>query len=579
MRIVEWDIVRFSVEPHHVSPVFLEGYKNLVGLANRPPNRAGDTPALGTVRMETRSMTLLKEVRALGLAGLVGLWAAVAAPAQDKLADAVAQEKPAGNTKARTEAPAKPKVVVFRLNQTLTEKPGEDLSALFGSGSVSLRDLVERMKRAADDAQVKAVVLLFDGGDMGYAQVEELRQAMSRLKEKGKPVYAHADELSTGSLVLLSGAARLSTVPTADVWLTGMYGEAPYLRGLLDKLGVVPDYLTCGDYKSAAEIFMRTGPSPEAERMENWLFDSIFETSVGLIAEGRRTTPEQVKAWIDDGPYTAETACEVGILDAVEHRQDLEALLKKEYGDEVVFDRKYGKKEEPKPDFSSPLGIFRFWGELLSAGAKKVADEKPAVGIVYVQGPILLGSEQGLSLLGEEVALSSRVRRAPDDAAADDTIKAVVLRVDSPGGSAVASEIILDATRRVKAKKPFVVSMGNVAGSGGYYVACASDLIFADRSTITASIGVVGGKFATEALFDKLGIEFHPYKRGKNAGLLASGQPFTQDERAKLQSWMDEIYETFRGHVTAVRAGRLKKPLDELAGGRVFTGAQALELG
>jgi protease-4 len=208
-----------------------------------------------------------------------------------------------------------------------------------------------------------------------------------------------------------------------------------------------------------------------------------------------------------------------------------------------------------------------------------VADEKPAVGIVYVQGPILLGSEQGLSLLGEEVALSSRVRRAPDDAAADDTIKAVVLRVDSPGGSAVASEIILDATRRVKAKKPFVVSMGNVAGSGGYYVACASDLIFADRSTITASIGVVGGKFATEALFDKLGIEFHPYKRGKNAGLLASGQPFTQDERAKLQSWMDEIYETFRGHVTAVRAGRLKKPLDELAGGRVFTGAQAIELG
>jgi protease-4 len=121
--------------------------------------------------------------------------------------------------------------------------------------------------------------------------------------------------------------------------------------------------------------------------------------------------------------------------------------------------------------------------------------------------------------------------------------------------------------------------MGNVAGSGGYYVACASDLIFADRSTLTASIGVVGGKFATEALFDKLGIEFHPYKRGKNAGLLASGQPFTPDERAKLQSWMDEIYATFRGHVTAIRAGRLKKPLDELAGGRVFTGAQALELG
>src|SRR5262249_40089091 len=159
------------------------------------------------------------------------------------------------------------------------------------------------------------------------------------------------------------------------------------------------------------------------------------------------------------------------------------------------------------------------------------------------------------------------------------SIKAVVLRVNSPGGSAVASEIILDATRRAKAKKPFVVSMGDVAGSGGYYVACASDVIFADEATITASIGVVGGKLATVDMWKKIGVTFKTYKRGENAGLLASGAPFTQGERERLQSWMDDVYEVFKGHVQAIRGGRLKKSLDELAGGRVFTGKQALELG
>src|SRR5262249_34656873 len=154
-----------------------------------------------------------------------------------------------------------------------------------------------------------------------------------------------------------------------------------------------------------------------------------------------------------------------------------------------------------------------------------------------------------------------------NEAAQDDSIKAVVLRVDSPGGSAVASEIILDATRRVKAKKPFVVSMGNVAGSGGYYVAGGSDVIFADESTITGSIGVVGGKLVTTPMWKKIGVTFKEYKRGENAGLLSTSQVFSPGERERVQAWMDEIYAVFKGHVTAIRSDRLKKPIDELAGG------------
>lgn len=155
----------------------------------------------------------------------------------------------------------------------------------------------------------------------------------------------------------------------------------------------------------------------------------------------------------------------------------------------------------------------------------------------------------------------------------------MVLRVNSPGGSAVASEIILNATRRVKAKKPFVVSMGGVAGSGGYYVSLGADTIFADATTITASIGVLGGKFATTEMWKKIGITWHSSRRGANAGLLSSDAPFSDAERAKMQTWMNEVYGVFQGHVVAARGPKLRKPIGELAAGRVFTGRQALELG
>src|SRR5205085_5197410 len=194
-----------------------------------------------------------------------------------------------------------------------------------------------------------------------------------------------------------------------------------------------------------------------------------------------------------------------------------------------------------------------------------------AVAVVYVDGPIVIGGGTP-SPFGGATARAVAVRKALDEAARDDSVKAVVLRVDSPGGSAVASEIILDATRRVKAKKPFVVSMGDVAGSGGYYVACGADTIFADESTITGSIGVVSGKFATNDMWKKVGVTFHAYQRGKNAGILATDKVFTPEERKRMQAWMDEIYDVFKGHVVAIRGKKLKKPIDELAGGRVYTG-------
>src|SRR5262249_39411503 len=237
---------------------------------------------------------------------------------------------PAKTADKKADEKTKTVVPVFRLKGSLAESSG-DAGSLFGGNSLTLKDLVERLKKAADDKDVKAVVLLPESG-IGSAQTEEIRQAIAKLRAAGKDVLVHADSLNMREYVLASGASRVSIVPTGELGLTGTYGESPYLRGLLDLLGVKPDFLTCGAYKSAGEIFMRTGPSPEAERMQNWLLDGVFATSIKLIAKGRNVDEAKVKDWIDNGPYLATKAKELGLIDAVEHRQDFEALLRDKYG-------------------------------------------------------------------------------------------------------------------------------------------------------------------------------------------------------------------------------------------------------
>lgn len=481
----------------------------------------------------------------------------------------------------KSEESKKPKTIaVFRLSGSLSERPTADDFPFGGEQSGSLHQMVERMRKAAKDDDVAGVVLLLDDANLGTGQIEEMRRALAEIKQAGKEVYAHVESLSTGKYVLLSGVSRLSAVPTADVMITGIYSESPYLRPLLDKIGVQPDFFTCGEYKSAAEMFMRAAPSPEAKENLTWLLDSIYANYLKLIAEGRGTSEDKVREWIEKGLYTAEGAREAGILDAVEHRQEFVAELKKKFGEDLKFDKKYGQKKPLEVDLSSPFGLLKFYSELL-AGSKPARSSKDAVAVVYVEGPIMAGSAapDPFSFAAGAIAYSTPIRQALDEAARDDKIKAVVLRVNSPGGSAVASEIILNATRRVREKKPLVVSMGDVAGSGGYYVACGTDTIFADSSTLTGSIGVVMGKLATKGLWDNLGVHWEEHRRGPKSGILNSGQPFTDQERAELQAWMDDIYETFKGHVLEARKDKLKKPIDELAGGRVYTGKQALELG
>jgi protease-4 len=500
------------------------------------------------------------------------LWGAVLTLVLAAMAAPAATNEPPAKEKVRSIVP------VFRLEGALTEVPADDSLAMFGAPGDSLKDLVARLTQAANDSAVKAVVLLPDTATLGLGQVEELRAAVSFIRSHGKDVYVHADSLATGQYVLACGASRIAVVPTGLVTVPGLDGSSMHIRGLLDKIGVKPDFITEGAYKSAAELFMREQPSPEADEMMNWLFDSWYASLKDLIAQGRKADAEKVQGWLDSGVFTAEQAKTAGLIDAVEHHADFEAMLKERYGKDVVFQKKYGRHDQLDLDLSSPFAFFKIWGELLH-GPDNTNASKPAVGIVYVSGDIMDGKGGSNPLASSVGAFGTEIREALEKAAADDSIKAVVLRIDSPGGSATASEVILDATKRLKAKKPLVVSMGDVAGSGGYYVACAADTVFADATTLTGSIGVLSGKFATTEMWGKAGITFKEYKRGQNAGIFSTDAVYSDSERARMRAFMDDVYGVFKNHVTEIRGSRLKKPIDDLAGGRVYTGKQALELG
>lgn len=490
------------------------------------------------------------------------------------------QEKPAPAKTEKNVQVKPPVAAVFGIKGTLLETPIPD-DPLFGAaGLESLNSFITRLDKAAADESVKAVVVLLSSPELNYAQVEELRAAFDRIKAAGKKIYAFSDSLDTKSYALVSGASRISVVPTGDLWITGIYGEQMYLRSLFDKLGIEPDFMTCGAYKSAAEQYTRSGPSDAAKEMYTWLYDGLFARVVDLMATGRNVPADKVQNWIQTGLFSAESAVQAGLIDAAEERLALETHLRQTYGENLVFDKGYAKPKGMQVDMNNPFALLQVWAQILN-GPQVRRSTKDQIAIVYIEGGISLGSPESspFSLTSSGGAYSEPLRKALQQAADDPQVKAVVLRVDSPGGSATASDVILRSANQVKARKPLIVSMGSVAGSGGYYVACGAHKIYADVTTITGSIGVLGGKLGTQNLWNRIGINFQGNERGEKAGMLFSGRKFTDGERQQMQAWMDEIYGVFKGHVIAGRGEHLKKPIDDIAGGRVYTGLQALEIG
>jgi protease-4 len=478
---------------------------------------------------------------------------------------------------APAETPTAPSVVAhFHLSGSLTESPVVDPFGLTAGQVTSLADLVGRLKQASKDDNVKAVILTYDGMSFGFGQLEELCEAIGRVKAAGKKVYVHSEFMTTFTYALLCAGDDLSLAPESSLWLTGLYGEDLYIKGLLDKIGIEADMMHMGAYKSASEMFTRRSPSKEAAENINWIFDSYYDSLVDMVATSRDKTPEEVRKLIDKGLYTTNEALTEGLIDAIETREAFVHRVREEIGGPIKVDNRYGRKKGPQINMANPLAFFSILAEMFTSPERP---KKDAVAVIYVEGPILPGYGQPGLFSSINAAFSGDIRKALEKASKDDSVKAVVMRVNSPGGSAQASEVILNATRQVLAEKPFVISMGNVAGSGGYYICCAADTIFADQTTITASIGVVGGKLITKGLWDKLGIDWVPYKRGARGDIFNSNRRYNDDERALIERYMREVYEVFKEHVVKGRSNKLAKPVEEMAAGRVYTGKQALALG
>ncbi|MEK6674440.1 MAG: S49 family peptidase, partial [Planctomycetota bacterium] len=418
-----------------------------------------------------------------------GLLAPVAAHAQ--LGDFV--NKLTGGGKPNELNPTKV-IACFRLEGPLAETPTSIPPLLGGKPPLSLLELLERLKEARQDKSVTAVVMDVQNAQLGIGQWEEIHESIRKFEAVDKQVFVHADRLTTLTYAAATAASHISVVPTGDIWLTGLYSETPYLRGMLDKIGVVPDVEQCGNFKTGGEFITRKEPSEESKKMTKWLLDGLFDSMVERMAKSRKTTPLKLKGLIDNGPYSAEDALKAGLVDSVRYRQDFIKDLKTRYGQAIKFVADYGETDgdEIPQDF---FAMMNWMMEMLNPSPKEYTE--PSVAIVYVDGMIQEGAVEPSPFGTPEGAFSTTIRKALDEAADDGSVKAVVLRVDSPGGSALASEIIWNATQRVAAKKPFVVSMGNVAGSGGYYVSCGAETIFADHTTITASIGVLSGKLVT----------------------------------------------------------------------------------
>lgn len=475
---------------------------------------------------------------------------------------------------AKPEPPKPAKVVDLTLKGSLGEAP----SPLGLDGSPiekNLPTVLERIARAAKDDEIKALVLRFRDLGVGPGKANELRRAIAGFQESGKPVVALLESAGNADYWVASIADRVVMPESGSLMLSGLSAEVTFYKGLFDKLGVEADYLQVGEYKGAAEPYTRTEMSDAfREELTDVLTDE-FDLLIEAIAEGRDLDPEAVRTLIDDGPYTASKAAELGLIDELAYPDEVEASLPKTLEvEKVELLTKYG---DPEPeDYSGFSGFMKLMQELSGDGKKKAKSKDPKVAVIYATGVIQSGKSSPGSILGESVMGSDTIVEQIKKAEEDETVKAIVLRVDSPGGSALASDLMWRAI--VEARKPIVASMSDTAASGGYYISMGCDAIFAEPGTLTGSIGVVGGKFALGGLLEKVGVTTDTVTVGKNGGLFSPFSRFSPEQEKAVRAMMEDTYRQF---VSKAANGRKTEydDLNKLAGGRIYSGKRARELG
>ncbi|MGO9110401.1 MAG: signal peptide peptidase SppA, partial [Thermoguttaceae bacterium] len=464
-------------------------------------------------------------------------------------------------------------VVRFSLNGEYPEGPSED--GMFGDLKPSLGKLIERLDEAKSDKEVSAVWLRMEDIELGRGKVNEIRAAIARVRKAGKPVYAELTSADTGAYLVATACDQIFMPVSGVLIVPGVRMEVTFYKGLLDKLGLKFDALRMGKYKGFVEPMSRDSMSAPLRESLQSIVDDTYDDMIATITKDRHLQDYQVKSLVDQGLFSATAAQEAGLIDEVLYADEFEESLGKRLKvDHVDVETAY-KKKQVDTDFSGIGGFVKLM-EAFSGGKKSEGSGgKQKIALVYAVGEITEGKSRG-GLFGGNSLGSTTMVETLKKAFGDSKVVAVVLRIDSPGGSATASDLIWRET--VRGKKPLVASMGNVAGSGGYYIAMGAKKIFAEPETITGSIGVGGGKLVTGGLSEKLGMNTEILSRGKNSGALSSTQPFTPDERRVFTQLLKETYHDFVSKAADGRKMDFSR-LEELAQGRVYTGRQAKKLG
>ncbi len=440
------------------------------------------------------------------------------------------------------------KVPEFVLAQAYPYQPS---GGFLGSRAESYLHLLGRLERAAKDPAVKGIVLHLDATPFSYAQVEELRNVVEEARQRGKPIVAYLDRASSnGAYLLACSADKIFMHPAGNLDLIGISAELQFFRGTLDLVGVKPQVVRRAEFKSAMEGFTNAESSDENREQMNALLDDLSGYLVKSISAARAKSEDQVWELIDGAPYTPQEAVDKGLVDGIAYPQDLDDHYKGVFVGGYNLDESYRVADDTKG-----------W-----RGPRELA-------VIYVAGEIVTGSSTPPGLFGGGNSTGSdSIVAAIEAARRDPAVKGVLLRVDSPGGSAFGSDEIWREVERLKEDKPIVVSMGGLAASGGYWVSMNANAIYAQSTTITGSIGVISGKFSLEDLYAKIGLKYEVYNRGRNAAMYSLSKPWDDVEMAAVDRMVGETYKSFKKKVGEGRSLD-ESTVDTIARGRVWSGA------
>ena len=465
------------------------------------------------------------------------------------------------------------KYVEFTLSGTFTDT--KTVSTFGTSSTKTLRGLFKKLDTLKNDDEIIGIIFKIGNIGVGWAKLQEIREKLSELREAEKETIGYLESGGNAEYLLAAAMDAIVLMPTGSLNLTGLRAEVLFYKGLLDKLDIQADMLAMGKYKSGVEPSTRDGMSDAFRESMSALLDELYAQLLNQIAESREgITPETASELINSGPFTAAEAHGAKLVDRLQYYDELlEAIKTAPEGEIQVVSS--SERQRKVPNMNSFAGLMQLFS-MLNPPQRAQPEAAKQIALIYASGPILMRAEPFLA--SAPVITPRAFKKAFQKVRTDDSVRAVVLRVDSPGGSALASDLIWREVMLTQREKPVVVSMADVAASGGYYIAMAAGTIVAQPATLTGSIGVFGGKLNLKGFYNKIGLTKEIISHGQNATLYSDYGGFTPTERERVEKLMKTVYQDF---VSKAAAGR-DKPFDDMdaiAQGRVWTGKQAKALG